>query len=65
MRFAYDTVEDLKRLIEISHDERNTDWDSNTVSQFYDDMYRVTAFRTGPDGSDPAGDEQMPVGPLR
>ena len=49
MRFAYDTVEDLKRLIEISDDEqRNTDWDSNSVSQFYDDMYRVTAFRTDP-----------------
>jgi len=49
MRFAYDTVEDLKKLIDISdEEEKNTDWDSNTVNEFYDDMYLTTAFRTDP-----------------
>ena len=49
MRFAYDTVADLKRLIEISEDEeRSTDWDSNTVNEFYDDLYQVTAYRSDP-----------------
>ncbi|MBI4191367.1 MAG: FAD-dependent tricarballylate dehydrogenase TcuA [Betaproteobacteria bacterium] len=49
MRFAYDGVEDLKRLTEIPNEEaKNTDWDNNTVDQFYDDLYRVTSFRTDP-----------------
>lgn len=47
MRFAYSSVEDLKKLTEISDDEaKNTDWDSNTVEEFYDDLYRVTSYRT-------------------
>ena len=49
MRFAYNSVEDLKRLAEISDDEdKNTDWDTNTTDQFYDDLYRATNFRTDP-----------------
>lgn len=49
MRFAYDGVEDLKKLTEIPDDEaKNTDWESNTQDQFYDDLYRVTSFRTDP-----------------
>ena len=47
MRFAYSTVEELQQITDIPEDEaRNTDWDSNTVDEFYDDLYRVTAFRT-------------------
>jgi tricarballylate dehydrogenase len=53
MRFAYSSVEDLQKLTDIAEDEaRNTDWDSNTVDEFYDDLYRVTAFRTDPDLSE-------------
>ena len=53
MRFAYSSVEDLKRLTDIPDDEaKNTDWDSNTIEEFYDDLYRVTAFRTDPDLSE-------------
>jgi tricarballylate dehydrogenase len=49
MRFAYSSVEDLKRLTDIPDEEaRTTDWDSNTVEEFYDDLYRVTSYRTDP-----------------
>ena len=49
MRFAYGSVEDLQKLTDIPEEEaKNTDWDSNTVDEFYDDLYRVTAFRTDP-----------------
>ena len=49
MRFAYDSVEDLKRFCDISADEaRDADWESNTAEQFYDDLYRVTSYRTDP-----------------
>jgi tricarballylate dehydrogenase len=53
MRFAYSSVEDLQKLTDIPEDEaNNTDWDSNTVDEFYDDLYRVTAFRTDPNLSE-------------
>jgi len=49
MRFAYDSVDDLKLLMDLSDEEvKNTDWDTNTTEQFYDDLYQVTAFRTDP-----------------
>ncbi len=53
MRFAYDSVEDLKKLTDIPDDEaKNTDWDSNTTEEFYDDLYRVTSYRTDPELSE-------------
>ena len=53
MRFAYSSVEDLQKLTEIPEDEaKNTDWDSNTIEEFYEDLYRVTNFRTDPDLSE-------------
>ncbi len=53
MRFAYDSVADLQRITDIPDDEaRNTDWDSNTRDQFYDDLYHVTSFRTDPELSE-------------
>ena len=53
MRFAYSKVEDLQQITDIPEDEaRNTDWDSNTIDEFYDDLYRVTAFRTDPNLSE-------------
>jgi tricarballylate dehydrogenase len=49
MRFAYASVADLRRLTDIPDEEaKNTDWDSNTAEQFYDDLYRVTSYRTDP-----------------
>lgn len=53
MRFAYSKVEDLQQLTDIPEDEaKNTDWDSNTIDEFYDDLYRVTNFRTDPNLSE-------------
>jgi len=53
MRFAYSSVEDLQKLTDIPEDEaKNTDWDSNTVEEFYEDLYRVTSYRTDPDLSE-------------
>ena len=53
MRFAYDNVHDLRKLIDITDEEaRTTDWESNTRDQFYDGLYRVTNFRTDPDLSE-------------
>jgi len=53
MRFAYSKVEDLQQIADIAEDEaKNTDWDSNSVEEFYDDLYRVTNFRTDPNLSE-------------
>ena len=49
MRFAFNTVDDLRLLTEISDEEvKNTDWDTNTTEEFYDDLYRVTSYRSDP-----------------
>ncbi len=53
MRFAYSSVEDLQKVTDIPADEvTSVDWDSNTIDEFYDDLYRVTAFRTDPNLSE-------------
>ena len=53
MRFAYSSVDDLRRLADIPDQEvANTDWDTNTTEQFYDDLYRTTSFRTDPELSE-------------
>ena len=53
MRFAYDSVEDLQKVSDIPEDEiRSVDWESNTREQFYDDLYKVTSFRTDPELSE-------------
>jgi len=53
MRFAYDSVADLRLLTEITDEEaKSTDWESNTKDQFYDDLYHVTSYRTDPDLSE-------------
>ena len=53
MRFAYSSVEDLQKVTDIPADEVTTvDWDSNTIDEFYDDLYRVTAFHTDPNLSE-------------
>lgn len=51
MRFAYDGVEDLRRLMpDLTDDEiARTDFGTYTEDQFFDDMGRVTEFRTDPD----------------
>jgi len=53
VRFAYDSVEDLKRLTDLAVDEvKNADWGSNTREEFFDDLFRLTSYRTDPDLSE-------------
>jgi tricarballylate dehydrogenase len=51
MRFAYDGVEDLRALMPDLTDEEvaATDFGSYAESQFFEDMGRVTDYRTDPD----------------
>jgi tricarballylate dehydrogenase len=49
MRFAYDSVDDLRKLVDLTDEEAHgADWESNTQAQFYDDLYQVTSYRTDP-----------------
>src|SRR5258706_10744769 len=53
MRFAYDSVEDLKRVTELTDDEiANSDFGTNTKEEFFDDLFRLTSYRTDPDLSE-------------
>ena len=51
MRVVYNGVDDIKALVpDLSADEiTNTDFGTYTQDQFFDDMARVTQFRTDPD----------------
>ena len=50
IRFAYDGVDDIRELCpELSEDQIEiTDFGSYTTDQFYDDMFRVTRYRSDP-----------------
>ncbi len=53
MRFVYDTVEDLKRVTDITDEEAaNTDFGTNTREEFLDKLYQLTSYRTDPDLSE-------------
>src|SRR5262249_26814856 len=51
MRFVYNGVDDLRRLMpDLTDDEvKRSDFGTYTSDQFYDDMFRVTEFRTDPE----------------
>jgi tricarballylate dehydrogenase len=51
IRFAYDGVEDLRALMPDLTDEdcARSDFGAYTEDQFFDDMYRVTEYRTDPE----------------
>ena len=50
MRVVYDGVEDIKKLVELSDTEiATTDFGTYTQDQFFDDIFRVTQYRTDPD----------------
>lgn len=51
MRFAYDGVDDLRRLMPDLTDQEvaATDFGAYTQTQFFEDMGRVTEYRTDPD----------------
>ncbi|MCR9213431.1 MAG: FAD-dependent tricarballylate dehydrogenase TcuA [Proteobacteria bacterium] len=51
IRFAYNGVEDLKQIMpDLTETEiETTDFGTYTEDQFFDDMFRVTQYRTDPD----------------
>ena len=50
MRFAYASVDDLKRVTDITDAEvAESDFGTNTTDEFFDDLFRLTSFRTDPD----------------
>ncbi|KAB2849028.1 MAG: FAD-dependent oxidoreductase, partial [Hyphomicrobiaceae bacterium] len=54
IRFAYRGVEDLKAIMpDLTEEEiARTDFGSYTTDQFFDDMFRVTRYRTDPELAD-------------
>src|SRR5258708_22192962 len=49
MRFAYQSVDDLKRVTDLSDAEvAESDFGTNTTDEFYDDLFRLSSFRTDP-----------------
>ena len=50
MRFAYDGIDDLLKVVpDLSEEEiANTDFGSYPTDKFFDDMFRVTEYRTDP-----------------
>ncbi len=53
MRFAYESVDDLKRVAELTDEEiAASDFGTNTKEEFFDDLYRLTSYRTDPDLSE-------------
>ncbi|MEI6469483.1 MAG: FAD-dependent tricarballylate dehydrogenase TcuA [Betaproteobacteria bacterium] len=49
MRFAYETVEDLLKVTDITEKEIvGTDFGTNTTDEYFDDLFRLTQFRTDP-----------------
>src|SRR5215471_20917944 len=53
MRFAFDGVEDLKRVTELSPEEiASSDFGTNTKDEYFDDLFRLTSYRTDPELSE-------------
>jgi len=49
MRFAFGTVDELKRVTDLSDEEIATsDFGTNTEDEYFDDLFRLTSFRTDP-----------------
>ena len=49
MRFAYATVDDLKRVTDLTDAEvAESVFDTNTTEEFFDTLFRLTSFRTDP-----------------
>ena len=49
MRFAYSSVEDLKRVTDLTEQEiAESDFGTNTTDEFFDDLFRLTSYRTDP-----------------
>ena len=62
MRFAYDSANDLKRVTDVTDaDITTSDFGTNTREEFFDDLYRLTSYRTDPDLSETLIDGSLPA----
>ena len=62
MRFVYNNVDDLRKLTDLTDEEAAAaDWESNTIEQFYDDLYQVTRYRTDPNLSEALITKSLPT----
>jgi tricarballylate dehydrogenase len=53
MRFAFESVDDLKRVTELTDEEIATsDFGTNSRDEYFDDLFRLTSFRTDPELSE-------------
>src|SRR5207244_3683806 len=49
MRFAFDGVDDLRKVTDITDQEiADADFGTNTTDEYYDDLFRLTRFKTDP-----------------
>jgi tricarballylate dehydrogenase len=49
MRFAFGSVDELKRVTDLTDEEIATsDFGTNTEDEYFDDLFRLTSFRTDP-----------------
>src|ERR1043166_8503788 len=47
MRFAFDGVDDLARVTDLSPEEiASSDFGTNTRDEYFDDLFRLTSYRT-------------------
>ena len=60
MRFAYESVDDLKRVTDLTDEEvANSDFGTNTREEYLEDIYRLTSYRTDPDLSETLVNESL------
>src|SRR4051812_42347619 len=60
MRFAYSSVDDLKRVTDLTDEEvANSDFGTNTREEYLEDIYRLTSYRTDPDLSETLVNESL------
>jgi len=53
MRFAYETVDDLKRVTDLTDEEiANSDFGTNTRAEYLEKLYELTSYRTDADLSE-------------
>ena len=49
MRFAYESVDDLRRVADLTDAEvAESDFGTNTTDEFFDDLFRLSSLRTDP-----------------
>jgi len=53
MRFAFASVEELKKVVDLTDAEvAESDFGTNTTDEFFDDLFRLTQYKTDPELSE-------------